>query len=504
MIKDQHVAFDDIVHSLDLNRDKIALIDKEGIEYSYGEFKQMITGTRAHLERLGVRKGSKVLVFITMSVELYVVLEALFSLGAVTIFLDPWMKGRKMESIIRDVKPELLILNKKASKYSWLLVSTWFLKKWKINTLPKNEDQWKIEKVSDDDSALITFTTGSTGKPKGANRTYGFIDAQAKALKAKLVGENSTQNIDYTNLPIVALAGFAIGNTLVIPKINLMKINKTNSKVLIEHIHSLNVSRLVVSPSLLKEILKGIKSHGRGAINHIVTGGAPISCKLIQECVGHSDIFFESMYGSTEVEPISGADMKEIYQAQKNPLKGLYVGTPDHLTKVVILKYTGKNIDTTYFSTFQLPSGGIGEIAVTGDHVNKNYYKNPVAFARYKITDSQGEIWHRTGDIGYIEDNIIYLVGRENRIMKKGDTYFYPFPIEQFIQLEFDVEDIAYLQNKLGEFVLYIGSGIDLDQQKVIDKIKGVGYPIDRVKAQINPLPRDPRHKSKLLIEELM
>ena len=82
--------------------------------------------------------------------------------------------------------------------------------------------------------------------------------------------------------------------------------------------------------------------------------------------------------------------------------------------------------------------------------------------------------------------------------------HFHPFPIEQFIQLEFGVEDIGYLQNKSGEFVLYIGSGIDLDKRIVIDKIEGAGYPIDRVEAQSKPLPRDPRHKSKLLVEELI
>jgi acyl-CoA synthetase (AMP-forming)/AMP-acid ligase II len=503
MSKGHHTAFDDIVHSLDANREKIALVDKEGVEYTYGELKKMITGTRAHLEQLGVRKGTKVLVFITMSAELYTVLEALFSLGAVTIFLDPWMKGKKMGSIIRDVKPDLLILNNKASKYSWLLTSTWSLKKWKIKSLPRNDDHWKIEEVTDEDSALITFTSGSTGKPKGANRTYAFIDAQAKALKAKLIGENSAQNIDYTNLPIVALAGFAIGNKVVIPQINLMKLNKGNSKDLIEHIHALKVSRLIVSPALLKEILKGIKSHGKGAIKHIVTGGAPISVKMVQDCIQHTDIRFESMFGSTEVEPISGAEMKDIYQAQKNPLKGLYVGTPDPLTKVVILKSTPENIDAQFFSDFQLPEGGIGEVVVAGDHVNKSYYDNPDAFLRNKVVNSAGEIWHRTGDIAYLENNLLYLVGRENRIMRKGKDTYYPFPIEQFLQLEFGVEDIGYLQKKTGEFVLCIGSENVLDEQKVKQKIIEVGYPIDRIEMQKEPLPRDPRHKSKLLVEEL-
>lgn len=496
-------AFDDIVNSLEENKDKVAIIDRDGTTYTYADFKKMITGTRSYLASKGIKKGTKVLVFVSMSVELYAVLEALFSLGAVIIFLDPWMGGRKMNGIIREVKPELLILNKKAAKYSWLLPSTWFMKKWKIKDLPRNDDSFEIADIQDDDTGLVTFTSGSTGRPKGANRTYGYIDAQAKALKSKLIGDPTVQNIDYTNLPIVGLAGFAIGNTVVIPNINLMKIDKVTSHEVNEQLNTAKVNRLIVSPALLNKVLEELDPN-RTLIKKVVTGGAPVSPKTVIKCVEQFPaIEFESMYGSTEVEPISGAPMPLIYNLLKEPLKGVFVGNYDDRLKLSIVTPRKGPMDAAFFEAHQLNEGEIGEIVVTGTFVNKSYYNNEQAFRRYKIVASNNEIWHRTGDIGYLENGNIYLVGRENRIIESGGKNYYPYPIEQYLQMTEGIEDVGYVQAPTGEVILYIGSGTSIDQDALAREVKIVGYPLDEVKILDRPLPRDPRHKSKLLIEEL-
>ena len=505
MKNDHHIAFDDIVCSLEKNQNKIALIDREGKKYTYSQFKQNITGARAHLKQLGVKKGSKVLVFITMSMELYAVLEAMFSLGATTIFLDPWMKGRKMGAIIRNIKPDFLVLNKKAAKYSWLLPATWKLSTWKINQIPVNNDSWEIENVKDDDSALITYTSGSTGIPKGANRTFSFIDAQAKALKEKLIGDKQFDNIDYTNLPIVALAGFALGNTIIIPRINLMQVDQADPEEIMSHLNETNVNRLVVSPSLLKKILIGIKKSGKGQIKKIVTGGSPISSELIKDCIeNHPNIEFESIYGSTEAEPISAASMKSIYKKLDEPLKGVYVGEHEQNIKLRIIAHTSDIITNDYFDQGQLAKGKIGEIVISGNHVNKSYYYNEGAFERYKVVDKEGNTWHRTGDIGYLEGNSIFLVGRENRIMQQNGSKYYPFPIEQLIEDSHGLTDIGYIQNKNGAFILYIGSGQEVDKKILMNSIEAANYPIDRVEFRKAPLPRDPRHRSKLQTEKLI
>jgi acyl-CoA synthetase (AMP-forming)/AMP-acid ligase II len=497
-------AFDDIVSSLEDNKGKVAIVDRNGTNHTYADFKQMITGTREELYKRGVKKGTKVLVFISMSVELYAALEALFSLGAVTIFLDPWMGGRKMNGIIREVQPEILLLNKKAAKFSWLLPSTWFIKKWKIKELPRNNDDLKIADISGTDTALVTFTSGSTGKPKGANRTFEFIDAQAKALKGKLIGNPNEQNIDYTNLPIIGLAGFAVGNTVVLPKVNLMQIDKADPVALGAHLKSTKVNRLVVSPALLDKILVGIQGK-ESSLKSVATGGGPVSPKTIQKCVEQfPKIEFKSMYGSTEAEPICSASMTDIWSKMKEPLKGLFVGQTEDKIEVAILRPVDAAMDTAYFESNQLPNGEIGEILVHGKFVNKGYYKNEQAFLRHKVIDNEQMIWHRTGDLGYIENGCIYLVGRENRIVVSNGTNYYPFPIEQFVQLVFQLDDVGYVQDLSGKIILYIGSVNSVDVEAIRNGIMDEGYPIDEVRLRREALPRDPRHKSKLLTEELI
>ena len=505
MKNQHHIAFNDIISSLEENKNKIALSDRDGHKFTYGEFKKYITGTRSYLLQLGIKKGSKVLVFVTMSMELYTVLEALFSLGATTIFLDPWMGGRKMGGIIKTIEPEFLILNKKAAKYSWLIPATWKLPTWKIKELPANNDNWKIEEVQDEDSTLITFTSGSTGNPKGANRTYSFIDAQAKVLKEKLLGDQQEENIDYTNLPIVALAGFAIGNTVIIPRINLMQLGKADAMDIIDHLIDERVRRLVVSPALLKKVLIGIKKKGKGSIKSVYTGGSPISASLIKDCIeNHKDIQFHTIYGSTEAEPICGCTMKSVYDKLNEPLKGIFVGAYDQNLAVRIVEHSVENMTSDYFVQHQLSEGSIGEIIICGNHVNKSYYKNQKAFERYKVIDKAGEIWHRTGDIGYMVGNEIYLVGRENRIMRNNNTKYYPFPLEQLIEQVHGLTDIGYIQSRTGLFILYIGSNHKIERGPLIKTIADANYPIDRIEFRKKALPRDLRHKSKLEISKLV
>ena len=503
MSRNQHIAFDDIVNSLEEFKERVAMIDKDETPYTYAEFKTYITGARSEMLKRGVKKGSKVLVFVPMTMELYAILEAIFSLGATAIFLDPWMKGKKMGSVIKQVKPDLYIVTRRINLIARLIPATWGLNKWKLNDIQPNTDEWKIEKVSDDDNALITFTSGTSGTPKGANRTFGFLHAQASTLKAHLKGSSENGFVDYTNFPIVGLADFAVGNTLVIPQVNLMKIHKADSQELKTHLDKYQVNRVIVSPSLLSKITEGFKTTGDlGNIKHVVTGGAPISNQLIQQCNKHyPSVEFEAIYGSTEAEPICLSDFQEIAANLQHPLKGVFVGTPIDEIQLKIIQAANHPIDSSELDSLILKDGEIGEVLVTGDHVNKNYYENPQAFQQHKIRDSNGHIWHRTGDIGYLENGQIYLVGRDHRIYSKDGKSIYPYPLEQFIEQSLGCSDVGYVQTA-ESFVFYVGKS-DLNPQKIKAIIEEAGYPIDKVIVSKKELPRDARHKSKLQVEDL-
>jgi acyl-CoA synthetase (AMP-forming)/AMP-acid ligase II len=62
----------------------------------------------------------------------------------------------------------------------------------------------------------------------------------------------------------------------------------------------------------------------------------------------------------------------------------------------------------------ELPPGEIGELLVTGRQVTKEYVNRPEANAAAKIRDNEGRIWHRMGDVGYLdEQDRFWFCGRK-------------------------------------------------------------------------------------------
>lgn len=500
-----HIVFDDLIRSFQTNGSRIALIERDGSTHTYADFKARIVGAQHELKKRSVGKGSKVLVFVPMSVDLYAILEALFSLGATVIFLDPWMKGKKMSQVIRQVQPDLFVVTKKINRLARLLPATWFLKKWKFEHVLPLDGNWEIERVQDAAHALITFTSGTSGQPKGASRSFAFLHAQSTVLKEHLIHPNGNHYVELTNFPIVALADFAMGNTVVIPDVNLMKIHEADGKKVVEQIKAHGVNRLIVSPALLKRILASVKNPGDLNLDEIITGGAPISNTLLTQCCHQFPaVKLEGIYGSTEAEPICITSFQEMIQAAKTPLHGIYTGYPVGAVQVKIIQLKTGPISTEEFQHLVLGESEIGEVVVTGNHVNKNYYENEGAFRKFKITDTHGQIWHRTGDMGYLTKGKLYLVGRDHRVMKNKDRLFYPYPLEQFIEQRFGFTDVGYIQDKKGLFILYLGNcQAPVDFLSMMNEIRSIGYPIDKIQTQRKALPRDARHKSKLQVEAL-
>jgi acyl-coenzyme A synthetase/AMP-(fatty) acid ligase len=62
-----------------------------------------------------------------------------------------------------------------------------------------------------------------------------------------------------------------------------------------------------------------------------------------------------------------------------------------------------------------VPSGDIGEIAVKGDLVTRQYFENRKADALAKINDGN-DVWHRMGDLGWKDSKgRIWFCGRKNQ-----------------------------------------------------------------------------------------
>jgi long-chain acyl-CoA synthetase len=147
---------------------------------------------------------------------------------------------------------------------------------------------------------------------------------------------------------------------------------------------------------------------------------------------------FYSLYGQTEVMPVSGCDVKE---------KPGSIGRPALMTRVAIFDDSDR----------ELPSGKQGEICVHSPSVFLGYW-NLEADTAY--TSRNG--WHHTGDRGRIDEaGYLYYLGRnpEKELIKPGGENVYPAEVEKVILSHGDVEEVAVIgipDAQWGEAVLAV------------------------------------------------
>ena len=113
--------------------------------------------------------------------------------------------------------------------------------------------------------------------------------------------------------------------------------------------------------------------------------------------------------------------------------------------------------------------GKVGELALKGPGLMKEYYKNPQATA--EIMKEPG--WLLTGDMAEERDGFIYLVDRAKDVIITGGENLYPVQIEDFLRAHPAIKDVAVIglpDARLGEIaaaIISVKEGMTLDESAV-------------------------------------
>jgi long-subunit acyl-CoA synthetase (AMP-forming) len=84
-------------------------------------------------------------------------------------------------------------------------------------------------------------------------------------------------------------------------------------------------------------------------------------------------------------------------------------------------------LDERGFEPWLVSAGEPGEVVVAGAHVCRGYFKDEDAFTRTKIVEADGTVWHRTGDVGYLDEAAnLHLVGRVHNTIVRAGELLYP------------------------------------------------------------------------------
>ncbi len=446
------------------------------------------------------------MVVVPMSDHLYRIVLALFRIGAVAVFLDEWVSIKRMNDCCKLAGCKAFIGTSKGLVLSWIVSG---LRKIPLHLglhYDKKNEVILFPETTENDAALITFTTGSTGIPKAAIRTHKLLFGQFQALIPLI--KPKRDEVSMPVLPIVLLLNLGAGVTSVIADYKSSKPSSLEPGKIIGQIKEYGVNTIIASPFFVKRIAQHLidKQLKLDGINKIFTGGAPVfpaEANVYKSAFAETDI--QIVYGSTEAEPISSVGVKNLIAKAENVLfQGLYVGKPEACTTVKIIGITNENILAASIKdveNLEVLTGETGEIIVTGKHVLTDYLNNPDALNRNKIFVGN-QCWHRTGDSGYLDaDGNLFLTGRCSSLIEPEGKCISTFVYENHFQTINGVEagTVMIWKNKLIAV-------IELSDSRQKENVKNAVYLISNGLENIifiNKIPRDPRHNSKVDYEKL-
>lgn len=382
--------------------DRVALVEADGHVLSYAALDGWAAALALRYERAGIGPGTRVLVALGMSAELYAVLIALWRLGAVAVFPEPAAGLAGLRHALMTTQPAFFVgprwLGALAACLAGRPALAFPLTIERIHETGRPPSAW-----SDDQPALISFTSGSTGQPKGILRSHGFLLRQQEALAPLLRPDAPAR--DLVCLPLFVLAGLGFGTTSILPAVSLRRPASIDAVTLAAQIERSGATRLLAPPSIAGALAT---ESAFGRLKEVFTGGGPVwpdlMRRLLQAAPG-ARIF--AVYGSTEAEPVAHQALHDLTTGDWTEMEtggGLLTGPPIAGIAVRIVE---------------------DEIQVSGAHVNRGYL-DPSQDAANKVQDGT-TIWHRTGDAGRLgSDGRLWLLGR---LDGRAGSWF-PFAVE--------------------------------------------------------------------------
>ncbi|MBC7538178.1 MAG: AMP-binding protein [Bacteriovorax sp.] len=420
-------------------------------DYSFLTFKELDILSNKYalqLEKLGLKKGDKTLLFLKPSLDFSAMTFALFKLGVVPVFIDPGMGIKNLLKCIQESGPVGLIaegqihliklfypnvfktvnLNVTNGSLTWgNMISIKKMKKEKVQSFNPVE-------FDPQDTAAILFTSGGTGSPKGVVYTHNIFDQQTSMLQDLYKLTNN--DIDMPGFPLFSLFTIAMGMTSCIPDMDPTKPGSCDPKKLVQNIFDQSPTFVAGSPAIWERVADFCLERGLTlpSIKYVVMFGAPVSVKLHRK--------FKSLlpngttytpYGATEALPVTNIS-GEFVLKNTAPLTddgfGTCIGKPTPGIEIKIIKITN-DVIPRYNSNLELPINEVGEIIIKGPVASREYLDLPDKTREAKIYDVHDTFWHRMGDLGFLDESgLLWFCGRKAHMVSTKTQKLYPIPCE--------------------------------------------------------------------------
>ncbi|MCJ8272238.1 MAG: amino acid adenylation domain-containing protein, partial [Psychrosphaera sp.] len=365
---------------------KIALqVDQK--QYSYRQLDQLSDQYAGALQQAGAAKDTIVALALPRGAQMMICLLAVLKSGAAYLPLDPDQPQARLQQIIDDANPAILV-----SELTTLNTNT----RLTVAQLQQNQASFEPVDINLQQLAYVLYTSGSSGQPKGVQAEHRQLIHYAQAVTEQLALPQ------HGHYGLISTLVADLGNTMLFPAwltgscVHLL--GQTSS------LDCVKLDCLKIVPSHLEALLY---SNDLSILPSqvLVLGGEPITNTLMQQLKAMAPkCRIYNHYGPTETTV--GVMFSEIDLAADNTRLTTAIGD----NQIYIL------------DDHQQPvaSGQCGEIYVAGSNVTRGYLNDQKRNAQvYLDNPFGGGRMYKTGDLAVRHaDDSIEIVGRSDSQIK--------------------------------------------------------------------------------------
>jgi len=441
--------------------------ENDSRDVSFAELYERASGILYHLQRIGARRGDKLILFLGSNEQFVDAFWAALLGGIIPVPVALGISDEHRHKLLRISrklgKPFLYTERRSLDRIAAFAAQAGETETFEslrarvflVDDLDDISRAGKPHKAQPEDTAFIQFSSGSTSEPKGVVLTHGNIIANCRGVTE--AARFSDRDISLSWMPLthdMGLIGFHLIMFFQRIHAHLMPTELFVRRPLLWLSLAARVrASILCSPNFgYKHYLKvlgdrSVDGLDLSSVRLVFNGAEPISVGLCEEFLTRlaparlARTAMYPVYGLAEASlavsfPEPGAPLQTIAVNRHRMNVGDPVERIATIDKDAIeLVYEGKAIPFCRVRIAgdddkPLPQDHIGHVHMSGDNVTRGYYEDPQTNAAAFTADG----WLRTGDLGLMHDGNLYISGRAKEIIFVNGQNYYPHDLEAIAQ----------------------------------------------------------------------
>ncbi|XP_033646338.1 medium-chain acyl-CoA ligase ACSF2, mitochondrial-like isoform X1 [Asterias rubens] len=453
----------------------------DGIRRTFAQFKQETDKIALGFLALGIKKGDRVGMWGSSTLEWVLTQFALSRFGAIMVNINPVARTPELEyylqksgckgivcgksfrtldyyAMLQEICPELATDKAGQLKSARLpdlktvifrgedsLPGTYNfpdLLNMGSSTEEKRLEEYK-RLTQFDEPINIQFTSGTTGLSKGATLTHHNIVNNSNIVGYNL-GYHEKQHIVCLPVPLYhcsgsvlgTLCGMVHGATCVFPATGY------DVEATLRAVSTEKCTAFIGTPTMYIDLLNHpkLKDCDCSSLSTALMGGSSCPSEIVHQCTDKLNITFITVsYGLTEVSPLISQTTKD------DPFEKKFstVGKANDHNELKIIDEAGNIV----------PRNTAGELCSRGYTTMIGYWQDEKK-TKEAIDESR---WFHSGDLAVMDDEgYVSIVGRKKDMIIRGGENIYSVELEDFLYKHPKIEDVQVIgvpDERLGEIV---------------------------------------------------